>query len=128
MIRLLVLLAVLVAGYGFFSKKKTEGPVSASASASPVRPAVAGKTHTLVDNDPDYAEAVIHGWRVLVSKQLLGREGNLALQALNLLDAQLGDIQAKLPLRAVQELQAAPIWLELQTPGLRGAQYHWSAD
>ena len=25
-------------------------------------------------------------------------------------------------------MQAAPIWLELQTPGLRGAQYHWSAD
>lgn len=129
MIRLLVLLAVVAAGYGFFSKKKSVEGVQPVAQAAAVDAAQrSGKTHTLIDNDPDYAEAAIHGWRVMVSKQLLGREGRLALQVLNLLDAQLGDIQARLPAKAVQELQVAPVWLELQTPGLRGAQYHWSAE
>ena len=86
------------------------------------------KNYTLTEVDAGYSETVLHGWRVLVSKPLLEQDGPLALQVLNLLDNQLNTIQSKVPLKAVQALQATPIWLELQTPGLRGAQYHWSAE
>lgn len=123
MLRVLILLVLIAAAYSIFGKKQ---PVGMSTGLSTInQPA---KNHVLTDIDADYAEAVIHGWRIIVSKQLLAQDGQLAHQVLNLLDAQLGIIQSQVPLKAVQALQAAPIWMELQTPGLRGAQYHWSAD
>jgi hypothetical protein len=120
MIRLLALLLAIVAVF-----KRNNPDSSAAASITAVQPA---RVHALTEADPDYAEAVLHGWRVMVSKQLLVQDSGLAMRVLNLLDAQLAQIQASVPTKAVIELQAAPIWLELQTPGLRGAQYHWSAD
>lgn len=123
MIRILIIIVVAVIAFAAWNKKRPADPAVASLSAQ--RPL---KTYTLAEVDAGYAEAVLHGWRVLVSKQLLAQDGQLALQVLNLLDTQLDTIQSKVPSKAVQALQAAPIWLELQTPGLRGAQYHWSAD
>lgn len=120
---MLILVIVAVIAVAAWNKKRPGDPAVAGISAQ--QPL---KTCTLTEVDAGYAEAVLHGWRVLVSKQLLAQDGVLALQVLNLLDSQLDAIQSRVPARAVQELQAAPIWLELQTPGLRGAQYHWSAD
>ena len=123
MIRALILIAVVLIALAAWNKKRPDDPAGAALSVQ--RPL---KTYALTEVDDGYAEAVLHGWRVLVSRQLLAQDGALALQVLNLLDAQLDTIQSKVPAGAVQALQAAPIWLELQTPGLRGAQYHWSAD
>ncbi len=123
MTRLLILLLAVAALYAVFYRKKPAAPVTSAVTAT--QPA---RVHALTDTDPDYAEAVLHGWRVMVSKQLLAQDSALAMRVLNLLDAQLDQIQARVPMKAVIELQAAPIWLELQTPGFRGAQYHWSAD
>jgi hypothetical protein len=123
MIRWVLLLVIAVVAFAAWNKKPaSDAAVAGPSSQQPL------KTYTLTEVDTGYSEAVLHGWRVLVSKQLLAQDGALALQVLNLLDAQLNTIQSKVPLKAVQALQAAPIWLELQTPGLRGAQYHWSAD
>jgi len=123
MIRILIIVGIAVIAFAAWNKKQPADPAAAVISAQ--QPL---KTYALSEVDAGYSEAVLHGWRVLVSKQLLAQDGGLALQVLNLLDAQLDLIQTKVPSRAVQALQAAPIWLELQTPGLRGAQYHWSAD
>jgi len=123
MIRILIVVVIAVIAFAAWNKKRPGDPAMPDISAQ--RPL---KTYTLTEVDTGYSEAVLHGWRVLVSKQLLAQDGALALQVLNLLDVQLDTIQSKVPLKAVQALQAAPIWLELQTPGLRGAQYHWSAD
>ena len=123
MIRWGLLLAVIVLAFAAWNRKQPADPTVAGISAQRLL-----KTYTLSDVDSGYSEAVLHGWRVLVSKQLLAQDGQLAQQVLNLLDTQLDIIQSKVPLKAVQALQAAPIWLELQTPGLRGAHYHWSAD
>lgn len=123
MLRILIVVVIAVIAFAAWNKKRPADPAVAGISApQPL------KTYALTEVDAEYAEAVLHGWRVLVSKQLLAQDGALALQVLNLLDGQLDVIQSKVPARAVQALQAAPIWLELQTPGLRGAQYHWSAD
>ena len=123
MIRILIIVGIAVIAFAAWNKKRPADPAVAGISVQ--RPS---KTYTLNEVDAGYSEAVLHGWRVLVSKQLLTQDGALAQQVLNLLDTQLDAIQSKVPLKAVQALQAAPIWLELQTPGLRGAQYHWSAD
>lgn len=123
MLRILLVVIIAVVGFAAWNKKRPADPAVAAVSAQRLL-----KTYTLTEVDAGYSEAVLHGWRVLVSKQLLAQGGTLAQQVLNLLDTQLDTIQSKVPLKAVQALQAAPIWLELQTPGLRGAQYHWSAD
>ncbi len=123
MLRILIVVVIAVIAFAAWNKKRPGDPAMLDISAH--RPL---KTYNLTEVDAGYSEAVLHGWRVLVSKQLLAQDGALAQQVLNLLDAQLDTIQSKVPLKAVQALQAAPIWLELQTQGLRGAQYHWSAD
>jgi len=123
MLRILIVVFIAAIALAAWNKKRPADPAVAAVSAQgPL------KTYNLTEVDAGYSEAVLHGWRVLVSKQLLAQDGALALQVLNLLDAQLDTIQSKVPFKAVQALQAAPIWLELQTSGLRGAQYHWSAD
>lgn len=124
-IRWVLLLVIAFVAFAGWNKKRPADTDSAVAAISAQAPL---KTYTMTEVDAGYSETVLHGWRVLVSKQLLDQDGLLALQVLNLLDTQLNVIQSKVPAKAVQELQAAPIWLELQTPGLRGAQYHWSAD
>lgn len=125
MIRWVLLLVIAFVAFAAWNKKR---PADADPAVAAISAQAPLKNYALTDFDAGYSETVLHGWRVLVSKQLLEQDGALALQVLNLLDTQLNVIQSKVPLKAVQALQAVPIWLELQTPGLRGAQYHWSAD
>ena len=101
-------------------------------SESAVRPAVEPARRTLSlqvsDYDKHYVQAGIQGWQVIVRRDLLTYDQQLAGVALVLLDAKLAAIVEALPSYRVEVLQRVPIWLEGGVPGLSGLHYHWSAS
>lgn len=120
---LFVLLLLVVAAAGW--KLRPQPQDSLLPGLSETKPL---RQFPLAEVDAAYMEVVLHGWRVQVSKALLQADSRLALRVLNLLHAQLDLIQQRVPARALEALREVPVWLELQTPGLSGAQYHWSPE
>lgn len=120
---IILLLVAVLAGMAWKFRPQAPDPLPPGLSErKPLR------QFELTEFDASYMEVVLHGWRVRVAKALLQADAVLALRVLNLLHDQLGQIQRVVPARALESLREVPVWLELQTPGLRGAQYHWSPD
>ena len=67
MLRILLVVIIAVVGFAAWNKKRPADPAVAAVSAQRLL-----KTYTLTEVDAGYSEAVLHGWRVLVSKQLEG--------------------------------------------------------
>ncbi len=64
--------------------------------------------------DPDdYQIHVVEDWTVHVNKELLSFHSRLSLDAMNVMQAQLGRVAQALPENALARLQQIPIWLEL---------------
>jgi hypothetical protein len=98
-----------------------EAPMAASAGTPQ-------KHYEVEGFDADYGRAYLQGWSVRVARELYEKDAALAQAALALLDRKLADIGAAVPPPRIDDLRAIPIWLEARDPGLRGLQYHWSAD
>jgi hypothetical protein len=75
-----------------------------------------------------YRDETVVGWRVHVGRALLDRKPDLAERCLRRLRRKLDEIAGAVPERALATLRAVPIWVELDTPGLRGLIYHPSRD
>lgn len=67
----------------------------------------------------------IRGWNVLVSRALLADEPQATARALELMDAQLAEIERVVPEAAVAELRKVPLYMNPEYPGGKpGAEYH----
>lgn len=67
----------------------------------------------------------IRGWNVLVSRVLLADERQATARALELMDAQLAEIERVVPEAAVAELRKVPLYVNPEYPGGKpGAEYH----
>jgi hypothetical protein len=67
----------------------------------------------------------IHGWEVLVSRALLADEPQATARALELMDAQLAEIERVVPAAAVAELRKVPLYVNPQYPADKPrAEYH----
>jgi len=75
-----------------------------------------------------YEARQIEGWSVLISKDLLRDEHELAERALVLLRYQLYQIVRRVPDRAVEKLRTIKIWVEEKEPNTPCMAYHPHAD
>lgn len=67
----------------------------------------------------------IRGWDVLVSRPLLAAEPQATARALELMDAQLAEIERVVPAAAVAELRKVPLYVMPEYPGVEPrAEYH----
>jgi hypothetical protein len=66
-----------------------------------------------VPDPDDYRIHVVEDWTVHVNKQLLSFHSRLTLDAMNVLQAQLGRVVQALPVNTLGRLRQVPIWLEL---------------
>jgi hypothetical protein len=67
----------------------------------------------------------LEGWTILVSNELLAKEEAAVERALELLTAQLQEINRVVPAAAVVELRKTPLWFSPEYPGVQPrAEYH----
>ncbi|MFM9057737.1 MAG: hypothetical protein ACKOSQ_01180 [Planctomycetaceae bacterium] len=67
----------------------------------------------------------IRGWNVLVSRALLAAEPRETARALELMEAQLAEIEKVVPAAAAAELRKVPLYVMPEYPGVGpGAEYH----
>lgn len=72
---------------------------------------------------------IIAGWTVHLHSACLATNATATARALELLEAQLGEIVRKVPPRAVAELQKVPLWISPEYPGVSPrAEYHPGAE
>jgi hypothetical protein len=70
----------------------------------------------------------LSGWTVHVSKSLRATNAQATARALELLEAQLGEIVRNVPPAAVAQLREVPLWISPEYPGVNPrAEYHPSA-
>jgi len=70
----------------------------------------------------------VEGWTLLVSDELLAKDGAATDQALGLLRVQLQEIAREVPAAAVAELRKVPLWFSPEYPGITPhAEYHPAA-
>jgi hypothetical protein len=78
----------------------------------------------LHDPTEHYVVHQIEGWRVLVNRDLLAGEANLADRTLTLLRFQLYQIARRVPADALEKLRAVQIWVEQEEPHHPCMAYH----
>jgi hypothetical protein len=71
-----------------------------------------------------YETRRIEGWQVLVHRELLAKEPELAATVLDLLRIQLVQVERRVPAPAVEKLRAIKIWVELNEPHHPCMVYH----
>ncbi len=70
----------------------------------------------------------IEGWTVLVNKELLGNQPELAERALKLLQLQLYQVVRKVPAGPLEKLRRVKIWVEEAEPRTQCMAYHPNKD
>ena len=67
----------------------------------------------------------IRGWDVHVHRDLVASDARATARAIELLDAQLGEIERVVPKDAVEQLRGVPLYMSPEYPGVRPrAEYH----
>ncbi len=132
MSRVVAVVLVLLGLFGVWrwhaGKERPEGQsLNATAPGSAAR-TVPNRRIEVEPYDEAYGKAYLQGWSVRVARELYEKQPELAQAALALLDRKLADIGTAVAPPRIDELRAIPIWLEASDAGLRGLQYHWSAD
>ncbi|MEW6156660.1 MAG: hypothetical protein AB1813_04470 [Verrucomicrobiota bacterium] len=80
------------------------------------------------DGEERYETRGLEGWTLRVHRDLIEREPKLAEETLRLLQQQLYQITRVVPAKALAELRAIPIWIELAHPRHPCMCYHISPD
>jgi hypothetical protein len=75
-----------------------------------------------------YVQRNIDGWTVLINKELLARQPELADRTLNLLHVKLFDASRKVPEAALRKLRMIRIWVEENEPHHPCMAYHKDPD
>lgn len=75
----------------------------------------------------DYERRTIEGWTILINKEFLARQAELADQTLALLTDQLHQIAQRLPSEPLKKLRSVRIWVE-ETSHNPGMTYHPDAE
>jgi hypothetical protein len=76
----------------------------------------------------EYTKKTVRGWTVLVNKQLLAADPQLAAECLALLDTKLYDVTRVVPAKALEKIRAVTLWLENDDPKFPGGVYHPSRE
>ena len=126
---LLVLAQLLPASAAAQSPAKPPAAVSPKPAAA-VSPKPPDKPAPKPKYDPTscYTARDIRGWTVRVHRRLLDDSKEVGNRVLDLLDAQLYDINRAVPAGPLKRLHDVPIWVELDNPGVKCMCYHPSRD
>ena len=78
--------------------------------------------------DVQYEKRDIEGWTVFVDRRLLGKEDDVGLQVLRLLETKLYEIGRAVPEGGCRQLREVPIWLGVDNGHAPCAEYHPSRE